>query len=516
MSVCALLLAITASAALPPPPCDAVCERRIAVEQLRRGEIRAAVARLREAVARNPEDPVLPRLLARGYLLDGNMFWAERTLRAALARQPEDHELRLWLACVHLREGDPDLAKLDLAAVADLPDGPASARKALLQTFRLHLAGDPDAARAALRMVDCRATVFPEDRPIWSALHHRLDHWWLDPITGEVEVGAGHTSNALAGAPTDPGSAGTASALADLTFRSRVAPPLGSVVRPVLDVEVLGHGVHERAYRELSYLQSSARLAATVTRPGFSLLAGYRAERLDLDESPSRYAQAHRGEIEIEWRSGLLAFAGGGHRDYRDERRTRREWDVGAGGPVHLGRGVTAVAGATVRGADAHDPAFDMRGASVAAAARIGLGHGISARVATTVAWEEYPHSGGQAGQWAFGTSELRRDLLGKLTLGVWAPRWRGALAGLEWQLARRNSTADDRPGFDFDYRESRVRVLLRWTFSSDPWAPRAIRPSDHVPMPWGFGRDGSADEERIIDLLRQDEELRRGSSCGV
>jgi hypothetical protein len=517
MTLCVLLLAVAASAnPAETPPCDAACERRIATEQLDRREIRAAVERLRGAIVRHSDDPALPLLLARGYLLDGNLFWAERTLRAALERNPENQAARLWLACVHLRQGDLGLVGRDLEAAASPADGPWMSRKALLGTFRLHLLSDPGAARTTLATVGRKSPVFPEDRPVWSTLHHRLDPWWLDPLVGDLEIGIGHTSNALAGAPTDPGATGTASALADLTFRTRLAPPLTTPVRPVLDLEVVGHGLHEQAYRELSSLQGAARLGALLTRERFRLLLGFRAERLLLDQSPSQYSEAKRGELEIEWPGGWMAFAGGGHRDYRDGRRTRQEWDAGFGGPVRLHSGTSTVVGATIRSADARSPVHDQRGASLAAATRFGLGRGISARVAATLGWEDYPQSGGYDGLAVFGTAERRRDLTGKLTLGLWLPSWRGLRGGLEWQLARRDSTADDRPGFDFDYRESRVRLLLRWTFSKDPWAPRAVHPEDHVPLPWGIGRGAQGEDERIIDLLRQDEDLRRGSSCGV
>ncbi|MCA1733332.1 MAG: hypothetical protein LC732_06980, partial [Acidobacteria bacterium] len=87
---------------------------------------------------------------------------------------------------------------------------------------------------------------------------------------------------------------------------------------------------------------------------------------------------------------------------------------------------------------------------------------------------------------------------------------------GLEGQLARRDSTADGRAGFDFDYSESRVLLLVRFGFRADPSAPRAVHSADHVPLEWGLARGDGSETERIIDLLRQDEELRRGSSCGI
>ena len=81
-------------------------------------------------------------------------------------------------------------------------------------------------------------------------------------------------------------------------------------------------------------------------------------------------------------------------------------------------------------------------------------------------------------------------------------------------RYTKRNSTADQTPGFDFSYQEWRATIWLRWTFAADPWAPRIVTEPDHVPLEWGLDDEGSVNQENILDLLRRDEELRRGSSC--
>jgi hypothetical protein len=225
---------------------------------------------------------------------------------------------------------------------------------------------------------------------------------------------------------------------------------------------------------------------------------------------------ARRAEAELETSSSWVFFAGVGRRNYRDERRTRWEGDAGVGGPVRLVPSLPLVVGATVRLADARSPAYDERGGSVALLSRVPLGRGLTARLALTGSFDDYYHSGGAEGLAAFGTKEPRRDLLGRVSLGVWLPPWRGLRAGLEWQLTRRDSTADSAPGFDFDFNEQRVAIRVRWAFAADPWAPRAVDVPDHVPLDWGLEGGEGLGEEHILDLLRQDEELRRGSSCVV
>jgi hypothetical protein len=87
---------------------------------------------------------------------------------------------------------------------------------------------------------------------------------------------------------------------------------------------------------------------------------------------------------------------------------------------------------------------------------------------------------------------------------------------GVEAEIARRDSTADARAGFDFDYTERRLLLLLRFSFGADPSAPRAVSAPGHVRLEWGLGSGDALETDRIIDLLRQDDDLRRGSSCGT
>lgn len=516
MTSFAILLALAIGAATAEGPCDAPCARARAEQLLQSNELRGAIEHLRDAVRSYPDDPALPLLLSRAYLLEGNLFWAESTLRAALVRRPDDAETRSWLVLVHLRQGDPELAKNVLAAGPPPREGPGRSRRALLGAYLADLEGDDPGGLSLLSGIGRSTPVYPEDHRAFSALGLRLDPWRIEPLSGELELAAGATSNALAGAPTDPGGQGTGSGLADGTVRLRFAPRLSSSIRAVVELDGEGHLLADEEYRELSSLLLGGRVGGLATLGRYRALAAWRAEVLHLDQSPSLYSEAHRGEVEIESTAGGLLFGGAGHRVYRDERRTRNEWDFGLGGPLRVVKGAPAVIGATLRGATARSEAYDLLGASLALAVRFPLPGGVWARLSGSGSWDDYLHSGGPEGLLVFGTTERRRDLTGKATLGIWLPAWRGLRVGLEGQLSRRDSTADERPGFDFDYTEARARLLVRVGFGADPSAPPAVSPPGHVPLEWGLGPGEASEAEKIIDLLRQDEELRRGSSCGV
>ncbi len=509
-----VLIAAAALAGPPDPPCDTSCQRDTARQELESGRTREPIDRLKQALADAPSDRVLTLLLARAYLLDGNLFWAERTISSALADAPGDPELLAWLAAIHLRQGDPELIS-DVADSNLEPDaGPLETRWRLIGAGRASLAGDETTARSMIELAASGDGIFPEDIAPLGTLRSSLDPWWRPVLEAGFDLGGGWTSNALAGAPTDPGASGEPSGLVLPELRARLAPRTGGRVEPVLDIEVLGNLPLDTAADELSTLLGGLRIAGSAADARRRITVGYRAEVLFVHQESSTYSKAHRLEAEVEWADGRVLFGGAGHREYLDDRRTRWEADAGLGGPIARGLPFPVVAGATLRLADAESPAYDQLGVSAAVSAMIGLGRQTSLQIALSAAWDDYFNSGGAEGLLVFGTEDTRRDLLGRVGLTVWAPEWHGLRPGLELRGSRRDSTADDRPGFDFSYTEWRAVLWLRFNFAAGIGLPSAQAPLDHVPLDWGLGTGAGMEQERIMDLLRRDEELRRGSSC--
>jgi hypothetical protein len=499
-----------------PDTCNLACERQSAVRLLERGQTRAAIERLKEARGRFPEDRHLILLLARSYLMENNLFWAERTLREAVEMWPDDFEFRAWLASVHLRQGDPDLLRDDLPPRLEPSQGPQRSRWLLLKAGEARLAEDPKGAADSLGKITRTSRLFPEDRSLWAFLQAGSDPWWSESITGTLDAGLGWTSNALAGSPIDPGVSGDPSGLGLIDFRGRLVPSVGASVRPAVDLVIVGHGLGNEDYRDLSTLLTAVRVGGVAAHGSRRLGFGYRAEALFLNQDPALFSEAHRAELEIEWTRGAVFFAGGGHREYRDERRTRWEGDIGFGGPLSQSGKASIVGGATTLLADAESPAYDQLGISAALSARSPVGGRCLVQADLTAVFDDYFNSGGREGTIVFGTADTRRDLLGRAAVTIWAPRWKRLQPRLEVRYTQRWSTADTTPGFDFSFREWRAVAWIRWTFAADPWAPKTEKDSGRVPLDWGLESDPGMGEDRILDLLRRDEELRRGSSCGL
>jgi hypothetical protein len=513
----ALVVVVGASlAAQPVLPCDDDCHRENVRQLLVAGDTRAAIERLKAALEEHPGDRGLSLMLARAYLLDDNLFWAERTVITALDAKPGDPELLAWLAAIHLRQGDPELATEDLDSDRAPADDPLRTRWRLLEASLARLEGNESSARSEVDLAAAGDAIYPEDVPALLALRSSLDPWWSPVLTGTLDVGGGWTSNALAGSPTDPGSSGEPSAMLLPELRARVAPHTRTRAQPIFDLELLGNLLQNQDVDELSTLITGLRVGGSYANERRRITIAYHTEVLYLDQESAIYSEAHRGETEIEWPDGRMVFAGFGHRAYRDERRSRWEGDLGLGGPIRLGTDFPVVAGVTLRFADACSPAYDQLGLSAAVSTIFNLGHRTSLQTSVSAIWDDYFNSGGAEGLLVFGTEDERRDLLGRIAVIFWAPEWRGLRPGVELRASRRNSTADDRPGFDFSYDEWRAMVWLRWTFSAGAGLPPRRAPAGHVPLDWALDPDRSMPQERILDLLRRDEELRRGSSCAL
>jgi len=497
---------------------DLACEVEVLDCLLGEKRTRAAVERLKPLVQEHPDEAGWAALLARAYLADSNPFWAQRTLQQALDRNPDDCGLRARLAWLHIGQGDLDLAREVLDREGCPDDEVQRGRWFLLRAFMADAKEDPQAPWLVDEVQDVDA-LYPEDARLHRHLRDKLRPGWIQPLHLSLETELGYTSNARAGSPTDPSTEGEGSLLGRMDLFGRFVWPLSGSVRPTLDTGLKGHGLVAEEARNLSYLELAARPGVILGGGYPRLLVGYKADYLVLNQDTElrrRFYEGHRGELEFETET-LTAFAGAGRRIFHENGRSRWELDGGLGASLALFDRLHLLLALSLRGYQAVGDPYDLLGATALAVGRLRVGPGLIVRLGLTVSVDGYPNSGGERGKAAYGTDSKRLDVLTKASAGLWGPSWGGLRAGLSYELSWRDSTVDESNSIEsYDYIEHRVLLGLRWAFDLNPWAPRVVEPEGHVPIDYGLGAAGGLgmDEERIQDLLRQDEAARRGSSC--
>jgi tetratricopeptide (TPR) repeat protein len=479
---------------------------------LDRGRPREAIPILKDAIERDPTALPVRWLLARAYLLDGNDAWAQRTLSAIARLAPNDCDPLLWLAWIHLEHGALDQARDTLTAAECRPGTPSDTRRSLLLAMLESHAGAPSKAAEHLDRARKADAIFEEDRSVFDQLVSRLDPGHIVPLTGRLETGFGWTSNARAGSPVDPATRGAdaSSPAGQLNAWLRFVAPTGRRVRPAVEAEARTLGYSAEAGRELSYLLAGARPGVLIGDAKTALLA-YRFDGLLLaggdryGAGPLWFYDGHRAEIELDLLPDLSLFGGGGRRLFREVGRSRTEIDGGIGGAILLHPRVRLIHALTVRRHSAENPAYDLWGESALFSAEMRLAANWALRAGALAALDWYPRSTGYFQ--ASAPHTRRRDLLTKLSLSAYAPPVLGVKAGVTYEYSERFSATDP-----YDYRDHRVMFKLAFGFSVDPWAPATVRPAGHVPLHHGVSASGF--DERLQDLLRQNEADQRRSSC--
>ncbi len=500
-----------------PLPCpDAACATTRAADLLDAGQAAEALAYLKATRQAWHEDTGLRRLLGIAYLRVGNGIWALRTLEAVVVDHPDDCESRAWLARAHLERASLPGLDAALDAPACSMRGPAATRMDLLRTLAEGTRGGD--AGAALDAARRRLVAWPEDRDAFAPVAHRAAPDALPDLAWRVEVSGGWTSNAwMASATEDPAIAGRdgRSPFVATDLLLRTTPFTGAIVRPLVEAQVRGILFTDGDVRNQSWLDLSGR-AGLVFRDALPrVTVAYRPDALLLgrgdryDPAPVWYLVAHRGEVEVEVRPWMTVFAGAGRRGFREEARSRVEADLGMAGRAGTGRWITVMWAASGRSFHAVRPAWNLWGGSALLGIHARLPKGFSARVTASGGLDAYPDSGGDPGGGVFGTSRDRRDLFGRVAAAVWSPALSGVRVGLSYEFAGRDSTAPL-----FGYTDHRVALRLAWSGEA-----LLIRPAATTTNPrpaWGWGADGAtgAADDRVQDLLRQDEQSQRSSSC--
>lgn len=477
-----------------------------------RGRTTDAIALLKAGIESHADSAVLTLLLAQSYLDEHNDMWALRVLSGYFENHPNDCEVASWMASLYLKQGSLDEARQLLEPAPCWQRPPLQARRLLLLSLAEQTAKKSDTAQDHLQTAYRSTRAFSEDREAIARLTSR-EPGFLPPLSVRFDLALGFATNARAGSPTDEALTGADanSPVGQLNGWARWVHPTGRLLRPALELDARALGYSSQTGRDLSYVLMGGRPGVII---GWypSVLVAYRFESFLLAEGdryqkgPLWFYNAHRGEFESDILSPLTLFGGAGRRLFRESGRSRTEVDGGIGGSLAMGSAASVMGVVTGRWYGADKDPYDMQGGSLLLNAEYRLPYRWTLRAGAIVGLDYYPDSKGYFD--ANDPDTHRKDVLFKLSAsGFSSTVLESVRFGLAYEFANRFSTASP-----YDYQDHRVLIKVQYNLALDPWLPRAVSPAHHVAMQYDI--DSAEFQERVQDLLRQDEAAQRSSSC--
>ena len=468
---------------------------------------RDAVKVLKDARKCHPDNADISRALGIAYTRSENYPWAIRTLTNVLSENPNDCESGAWLAWTYLQMGMPDEVH-KMAKQARCEEKPLAARIQLIESLNALSQNESVKAKSLVQKVYSTPELTKSDKKALSSLQNMAGISRNPNMTWKVELDGGYASNALSGSPNDPRlyDKKTGSPFLDGEVRLMIDPWKDAFSRVIFEGQVNGQYLFAKDAKDYSYIDVSFRPGIVVDWENIKFGTYYRPEFLILkggdiyDNGPLLNYFSQRVEIDMEIYKWLYIFGGYGHRTFRQRVRTRDEIDIGAGGHHPLGYGLSLTWGATYRHWFSTGDMYDLNGTNVSLALDYRI-IDILFRLNSSFAFDDYADSKGY-----FDSKNARRDYLLKGTLQIWSPALVGIRFGAQFKASRRWSTADD-----YDYTDYRALLSIRWTGDLDFYAPKTID-DNYTSIPWNLENADSA--ERIRDIIQQDEDLQRSSSC--
>jgi tetratricopeptide (TPR) repeat protein len=478
------------------------------------GKFGEAIELLKRARERRPSSESLAVALGAAYWADHNPFWALNVLGEFVAAHPPACQARAWSAWVHVEQANLDeaLSALETPECSDPPE--LRARFLLLRALVAHHRRRTAEVRALLARARAVDRLYAEDKELLEDLGSRYEPGREPWASWSLELGAGFTTDGLAGAPVDEQSRADAeSMLLSLGAHVRAVGTNSGPVRPMLEGQLRAHELTRESVRDYSYRLVSIRPGMLLGRSLPRLELRYAAEAVQLqggdgyDSGPIWYSEAHRIEYDLQPRASLSVFGGAGYRWIRDRVRTRFELDEGLAWVTGLGSLAHLIVGGSARWYSARASAYTELGATLLAQLDARLLDELTIRVNFSLSGDAYPHS---EGYFVSADGRERREFLSRGAVGFWWPLESSLRGALEYAYARRDSTATE-----YSYQDQRLLLRLQWTDDSDEFAHGVVPRKGRVPLETGSsGRATQARGASVRELLRQDEAAQRSSSC--
>jgi hypothetical protein len=476
----------------------------------KKGHLDTAIELLKRAAGLAPEDERLTVALSWAYQRQGNHVWALKTVTRFLEEHPPacaSRAVAVWLN-IQLANLDQSEELLEQPGCDRSPE--ERSRFALLRALVAEQRRDQ---RAVIRHTKAAQTgrLYAEDAALLDRLLGEEQPGRLPLFSGKVDLGAGYTTSGLAGSPVDvtvpPGDHGSALIVVDARLRAVI--PWTRQVRPVVSGQLRLFELVQEPARDLAYEEPSLRAGLMFGALPPRLLLSYAFDAVRLHGGDPRgtgpvwFDEAHRVEWEGEVTPDILVFGGLGERFFHDRQRTRFETEQGLATAWAPEPRVRLLGALSSRWQAARADGWSLMGGTLLGELDWAVVPRLEARFGLGASVDSYPGSRG-----FFGVPERRRDLLGRGGLGLWfelSPAWQ---LGAGYEYTHRDSTA---PGFSFI--DHRALGHVTWSFDTDRYS--VVDERGRAVMQWSRAAVGRArDDARIQERLRQDDTVKRGSSC--
>ncbi|MBN1960096.1 MAG: hypothetical protein JW841_04055 [Deltaproteobacteria bacterium] len=482
-----------------------------AITLIERGNLKESITFLKTHLVIDKTNLTLKWLLARAYLLDGNDFWSLRTLKDINAQNPGDCESFLWIAFIQINQGALDDAQQTIAITQCHKLSASQTRKEILLAMIDKYNNNNSIALEHLNTAKTLPYIYTEDHQALMQLLTDIDQNYVPAFTGKLELATGWSNNANAQSLTDTTQTDIAKAsiIEQMKTWWRFVWPTNYFIRPSFEIEATMQAYNEKQFQDLSYLEIGARPGILLFDKATTLLA-YHFNALLLrggdnySKGPLWFYNTHRAELDISLPSNVSFFAGIGRRAFREIAKSRTEVDGGIGVSHRINQKLHLLGALAGRWHSANHKAYNIQGASALISNDIKLAPDWHLRTGILASIDNYPHS---VEYFTTKTTKIRRDALLKLSASGYSPTFLNSKIGLTYEYAVRNSTLSI-----YDYNDHRILLKFVYNLSFDPWLPKSVTPEKHIPLPH---QETSPDfDERIQDLLRQDEAMQRSSSC--
>jgi tetratricopeptide (TPR) repeat protein len=509
-AVSALSTAASSTVAGDPPDSDAVL---LQAQRLREaGQVQEAIAKLEQAYEELPTDEQVAVALAQAYLADDNQMWAIRTLARHLDYEEDACSARSLLAWIYLSAGMTEAADGLLAFEGCESPRAVHTRWLLIRAYAAHLREQPEEVQELLKQARRSGSIYAEDEALLTTLSRIYEPGRTPLAAGHLELGAGWTSNGLAGSPVDEASVdNAASGVVELDARLRLTLPTPGVLKPLVEGRLQTTELTAQESSDLSHRTGTGRAGFSYgdsTR--IELLYGGELTQIAAGDryqsGPLWFSEAHRLEYQLQLGSALVLFGATGHRQFRERGRTRWEFEQGVAWAVPASWGAAVLGGISGRIHDAEKDAYERSGATFILQLKQPVLQRVELRLGTTTSVDVYPKSDGY---FAAGKG-IRRDLELRLRAGAWAPRRSSAMVGLTYELTNRHSSADE-----YSFADHRLLAKLRFTSDSEQLRRRVVSTKGRTELEIrGLDASDGEDASEIRELIEQDESVRSSSTC--